>query len=72
MESADRLIYGFSIALAPVNLFYCFMGCLIGTLVGVLPGIGPAAAIALLLPVTFHIEPVGAVIMLAGLFYGAM
>ncbi len=72
MESADRLIYGFSIALAPVNLFYCFMGCLIGTLVGVLPGIGPAAAIALLLPATFHIEPVGAIIMLAGLFYGAM
>lgn len=72
MGALEGMLYGFSIALAPTNLFYCFMGCLIGTLVGVLPGIGPAAAIALLLPVTFHLSPVGAIIMLAGLFYGAM
>src|SRR5271157_3465803 len=63
---------GFSVALQPMNVFYCFMGCLIGTLVGVLPGLGPAAAMSLLLPVTFHVTPVSAIIMLAGIYYGAM
>ncbi len=66
------MLYGFSVVLTPANLFVCFLGCLIGTLVGVLPGIGPAAAIALLLPVSFHLDPTGAVILLAGIFYGAM
>ena len=56
----------------PVNLFYCFLGVLIGTLVGVLPGLGPAAAMALLLPATFKVAPVSAIIMLAGIYYGAM
>jgi putative tricarboxylic transport membrane protein len=56
----------------PINLFFCFLGVLIGTLVGVLPGVGPVAAMALLLPATFHISPVSAIIMLAGIYYGAM
>ncbi len=63
---------GFQVAVLPVNLFFCFVGVLIGTLVGVLPGLGPVAAISLLLPTTFHITPVSAVIMLAGIYYGAM
>ena len=63
---------GFQVALQPGNLFFCFVGVLIGTLVGVLPGLGPVAAISLLLPTTFHITPVSAVIMLAGIYYGAM
>ncbi len=62
---------GLSIALTLKNLFYCFLGALFGTLIGVLPGIGPLATIALLLPITFHLEPTGALIMLAGIFYGA-
>ncbi len=63
---------GFQVAVLPANLFFCFVGVLIGTLVGVLPGLGPVAAISLLLPTTFHITPVSAVIMLAGIYYGAM
>jgi putative tricarboxylic transport membrane protein len=63
---------GFQTALEPGNLFFCFTGVLIGTLVGVLPGLGPVAAMSLLLPATFHIPPVAAVIMLAGIYYGAM
>ena len=72
MDLFPQLISGFAVALQPANLFYCFLGCLIGTLVGVLPGLGPTAAMALLLPVTFHVAPVTAVIMLAGIYYGAM
>ena len=72
MEALSGVLYGFSVALQPVNLLYCFFGVLIGTLVGVLPGLGPPAAIALLLPSTFHIPPVAATIMLAGIYYGAM
>ena len=55
-----------------MNLLFCFLGVLMGTLVGVLPGLGPTAAIALLLPNTFHVAPVTAIIMLAGIYYGAM
>lgn len=72
MEALSGVLYGFSVALQPLNLLYCFFGVLIGTLVGVLPGFGPAAAIALLLPSTFHVSPVAATIMLAGIYYGAM
>jgi putative tricarboxylic transport membrane protein len=72
MELFHQLISGFIVAFQPVNLFYCFLGCLIGTLVGVLPGLGPTAAMALLLPATFHVAPVTAIIMLAGIYYGAM
>jgi len=72
MDIIQNVLYGFQVALQPINLIYCFFGTLIGTLVGVLPGLGPAAAIALLLPSTFHASPVSATIMLAGIFYGAM
>jgi len=72
MEIFHSVAYGFQVALLPSNLFYCFIGVLIGTLVGVLPGLGPPAAIALLLPTTFHTSPVSAIIMLAGIYYGAM
>jgi len=72
IEILQSVIFGFQVALQPVNLVYCFFGVLIGTLVGVLPGLGPAAAIALLLPTTFKITPVSATIMLAGIYYGAM
>jgi len=72
MDLFHQLISGFVVAFQPVNLFYCFLGCLIGTLVGVLPGLGPTAAMALLLPATFHVAPVTAIIMLAGIYYGAM
>ena len=72
MDVIQNVIYGFGICLQPINLAYCFFGTLIGTLVGVLPGLGPAAAIALLLPSTFHATPVSATIMLAGIYYGAM
>ena len=68
----NELIYGFSIVLTPDNLFYCFAGAVIGTLVGVLPGLGPVAAMSLLFPATLHIPPVSAMIMLAGIYYGAM
>ena len=72
MEIFQGLLHGFQVALQPINLLYCFMGVFIGTLVGVLPGLGPAAAIALLLPSTFAASPVSAIILLAGIYYGAM
>jgi len=68
----ENLAGGFSVALSASNIFYCALGALLGTAIGVLPGLGPPATIALLLPVTFRMEPVSAVIMLAGIFYGAM
>jgi len=71
MEIVGNLGLGFSIAFSLKNLLYCFLGALFGTLIGVLPGVGPLATIALLLPITFHLEPTGALIMLAGIFYGA-
>jgi len=71
MENISNLIFGLNIALQPANLFFCFMGVLVGTLIGVLPGLGPNATIALLLPFTFKVPPVSAVIMLAGIYYGA-
>jgi putative tricarboxylic transport membrane protein len=72
METIQNVLYGFQVALQPMNLIYCFFGVLLGTLVGVLPGLGPSAAIAMLLPSTFKINPVPATIMLAGIYYGAM
>jgi len=62
---------GIQVALQPVNLFYCFAGVFIGTLIGVLPGIGPVGAMSLLLPATFSVSPVAAIIMMSGIFYGA-
>jgi putative tricarboxylic transport membrane protein len=67
----DNLILGFSVALTLKNLSFCFLGCLLGTAIGVLPGIGPLATIALLLPITFGLDPTTAIIMLAGIYYGA-
>jgi putative tricarboxylic transport membrane protein len=72
MVDVAPLLHGFAIALRPENLFYCFIGCLWGTIVGVLPGLGPLAGLSLLLPLTFQLEPASAIIMLAGIFYGAM
>ncbi|WP_049561478.1 tripartite tricarboxylate transporter permease [Nonomuraea sp. SBT364] len=65
------ILNGFSVVLEPANLLYCLVGVLIGMLIGVLPGLGPGATIAILLPITYGIEPVSAIIMLAGIFYGA-
>jgi putative tricarboxylic transport membrane protein len=68
----DQLLLGFSVALTWQNMFYCFLGVFVGTLIGVLPGIGPPTTIALLLPATYYVEPTSAIIMLAGIYYGAM
>jgi len=70
MELLHNLYIGFSVALVPANLLFCFIGVFLGTVVGVLPGIGPAATIAILLPITFSLPPETAIIMLAGIFYG--
>jgi len=72
MDFLSNLQLGFSVILQPNNLFLCFLGCVMGTLVGVLPGLGPVAAISILLPSTYHMSPVSAIIMLAGIYYGAM
>ena len=72
MDIFSGLLIGFNVALQPVNLFYCFAGCCIGTLIGVLPGIGPVGAMSILLSMTFGLPPATAIIMLAGIFYGAM
>ncbi len=71
MELFDNLMLGFSVALTLQNLGYCFIGVFLGTLIGVLPGIGPLATIAMLLPLTFSISATSALIMLAGIYYGA-
>ncbi len=71
MEIFHNLVFGFSVAFSLQNLFYCFLGCLLGTLIGVLPGIGPLATIAMLMPITFTVPPIAALIMLAGIYYGA-
>jgi putative tricarboxylic transport membrane protein len=72
MDLLNYLSIGFGVALQPINLFYCFVGVFIGTLIGVLPGIGPVGAMSLLLPTTFKTTPEAAIIMLAGIYYGAM
>ena len=66
-----NLYLGFSVALSLQNLLYCFIGVLLGTMIGVLPGIGPLATIAMLLPITFALPPISALIMLAGIYYGS-
>jgi putative tricarboxylic transport membrane protein len=70
-DFVSNLSLGFGVALTPINLALAFLGCLVGTLVGVLPGVGPIATIAMLLPITFGLDPTGALIMLAGIYYGA-
>jgi len=71
VELGQYIFFGLQVAFQPMNLFYCFIGVFIGTLIGVLPGLGPTGTMSLLLPITFHISPVGAIIMLAGIYYGA-
>ncbi len=71
-ESLQHLVTGFTIAATVQNLLYCLIGCIVGTLIGVLPGLGPIAGIALLIPATFGLNPTTAIIMLAGIYYGAM
>jgi TctA family transporter len=71
MDLVSNLATGFGVAVTPLNLLYCFIGCMLGTLIGVLPGIGPVATIAMLLPATYSLPPVSALIMLAGIYYGA-
>jgi putative tricarboxylic transport membrane protein len=72
LETLHNLAVGFSVALSPAVLLYAFVGCVIGTLVGVLPGVGPLAGISLLLPATFGMDATRAIVMLAGIYYGAM
>jgi putative tricarboxylic transport membrane protein len=72
LETLQNLALGFSIALSPGVLLYAFLGCVVGTLVGVLPGVGPLAGMSLLLPVTFGLDATRAIVMLAGIYYGAM
>jgi putative tricarboxylic transport membrane protein len=72
MEVLQHVLHGFAVAAQPVNILYLFVGCVLGTVIGVLPGVGPAAGIALLLPVTTGMPPTTALIMLAGIYYGAM
>jgi putative tricarboxylic transport membrane protein len=71
MDLIANLSLGFGVAFTPINLMYAFVGCLLGTLIGVLPGIGPLATIAMLLPATYGLPPVSALIMLSGIYYGA-
>ncbi len=71
MDLINNLALGFGVAFTPINLLYAFIGCILGTLIGVLPGIGPVATIAMLLPATYALPPVSALIMLAGIYYGA-
>ncbi|HUL29527.1 MAG TPA: tripartite tricarboxylate transporter permease, partial [Thermodesulfobacteriota bacterium] len=72
MDIFGGFLSGFHTILQPANFLYCFLGVFIGTLVGVLPGIGPVGAMSILLPSTFSLPPVSAIIMFAGIYYGAM
>src|SRR5476649_2458999 len=71
MDILSGLLQGFHVALTPANLMFCVVGVVLGTVVGVLPGLGPPATIAMLLPLTYKLDPTGAMIMLAGIYYGA-
>jgi putative tricarboxylic transport membrane protein len=71
MDLWSHIALGLSVIAQPMNFVFCFVGVLLGTLVGVLPGLGPGATISLLLPLTYHLEPVSSIIMVAGIYYGA-
>ena len=71
MDTFTHIINGFSVAMQPINLWYTFLGVFMGTIIGVLPGIGPSAGIALLIPITYGMNPTSALIMMAGIYYGA-
>src|SRR5918994_27746 len=68
----ESIVFGFTVAVEPLNLFACFTGVFIGTLVGVLPGIGPVATMSILFPATYAMSPTASIIMMAGIYYGAM
>ncbi|EXJ11219.1 MULTISPECIES: tripartite tricarboxylate transporter permease [Nitrincola] len=72
MESLNDLIYGFGIALDPMNLMYVFVGVFAGTLIGMLPGLGPISALALMIPITFNMSPASGLILMSGVYYGAI
>ncbi len=72
MDTFGLLLHGLSVAMDPMILFYALVGVTLGTAVGVLPGIGPALTVALLLPVTYGLDPAGSIIMFAGIYYGGM
>src|SRR5688572_18878770 len=71
MDLLSNLAFGFGVAISLKSLLYCFLGVFLGTLIGVLPGIGPVATVAMLLPLTFNLDAATAMIMLAGIYYGA-
>ena len=71
MDLFSNLALGFGVAFTPIHLLYALIGVMLGTLIGVLPGVGPVATIAMLLPITFNLSPIAALIMLAGIYYGA-
>src|SRR5688500_19672792 len=71
MDILEHLATGFGVAVSLNNLFYCFVGVFLGTVIGVLPGLGPVATVAMLLPLTFNLDPATSMIMLAGIYYGA-
>ncbi|MFQ5850306.1 MAG: tripartite tricarboxylate transporter permease, partial [Candidatus Binatia bacterium] len=71
MEALQNIFLGLSVALTPVNLFWCFVGVFLGTIVGILPGLGTPATIAILLPLTFQMDPATGLIMMAGIYYGS-
>jgi putative tricarboxylic transport membrane protein len=71
MDAFSGLMHGFGVALQPMNVLWCFVGCFLGTVIGILPGLGPPATIAILLPLTYNMDPTGGIIMLAGIYYGA-
>ncbi|AGW92467.1 MULTISPECIES: tripartite tricarboxylate transporter permease [Cupriavidus] len=72
MDTLNQLMHGFAVAITPINLMWALVGCFLGTAIGVLPGIGPALTVAMLLPLTAKVEPTAALIMFAGIYYGAM
>src|SRR6476661_5524104 len=72
MDTFNALMHGFAVAIEPSKLLFALVGVFLGTAVGVLPGIGPALTVALLLPVTFKLDPAGSLIMFAGIYYGGM
>src|SRR5438128_2625279 len=72
MDAFQQLLNGFAVAFTPMNLLWCLVGTTLGTAIGVLPGLGPALTIALLLPITFKVEPTAAFILFAGIYYGGM
>src|SRR5258705_13971464 len=71
MDALHGLMHGLGVALQPMNILWCFLGCFLGTVIGILPGLGPPATIAILLPLTYNMDPTGGIIMLAGIYYGA-